>query len=198
MAPVTSCLTVIRVIGGLGVVHGFGVVDGFRVIHGFGGRMVWLRGGVVDGFGSWVIGFGSRGMIRLGGRVVRSWLVGIVVSLTFVSDVSNVTIFMVSVISDDLSAAVGKSNAVFTSNNTILILGFLLVEVSTGVFVLDSVFIGEWARGDFVRVVVMHRFVWSRCRWVVRGWVIRSWVVGVVSQDNTQGDHGQDEDAKHF
>lgn len=60
----------------------------------------------------------------------------------------NVPVNVISVIGDNLCAAVGESNTVFSLNNSVLVLSLLLVEVSAGVVVRDSVGVGEGTGRD--------------------------------------------------
>ena len=54
-----------------------------------------------------------------GGSVCRS---GFVSWLSFVLDVGDVSVFVVSVVSDNLGATIGKCNTVFSANNTMIVL----------------------------------------------------------------------------
>ena len=173
----------------------FGVVDGcgLGVIRSRGG-MVRGGSGVVDGLG----------VIGSGGRVVRSGLrvVGLVMGFAFVFDISDVSVFVVSVVGHDLGSAVGKGNTVLAGHNTVVILGLLFAEVGASVFVLHSVFVGEGPGGQLVfgGGVVRSGFVnWG---WVVgsgfgsvvgRGsGMIRSGMIGsgMVGSDVSSGDGG--------
>ena len=130
---------------------------------------------------------GRLGVIRSWGRVVRSRLgvVGFVMGFTLVSDISDITVFMIGMVGHNLHTTVGKSNFVFTRDNTVIILSFSLAEVSSRVFIVDTVFVGERPRGKFVSGfgVVWCRFGGMirsgfRCRRVIGSWgrgVIRSW-----------------------
>ena len=173
----------------------------------------WGRLGVVR-CRSWgmVRSRGRLGVIRSWGRVVRSrfGVVGFVMGFTLVSDISDVAVFMIGMVGHNLHTTVGKSNFVFTRNNTVIILSFSLAEVSSRVFIVDTVFVGERPRGEFVGG---FRVVWCRlggmircgfrCRgmigsWgrVIRSWggvirgrsrVVRSWVVrGVIGDGQSQ------------
>ena len=62
--------------------------------------------------------------------------------------VMNVPVNVISVIGDNLCAAVGKSNTVFSLNNSVLVLSLFLVEVGAGVVVRDTVGVGEGTRRD--------------------------------------------------
>ena len=55
---------------------------------------------------------------------------------------------MISVVGDNLGPAVGQSDSVFTLNNSVLVLGLLLVEVGPRVVVRNSVGVGEGPRGN--------------------------------------------------
>jgi len=182
-----------------------------------------VRSGVV-GSGFWVVDRGRLGMIRsgsgsmvgsgLGGVIgsrlgmVGSWcgfgVIGLIVGLTLVLDVSDVAVFVVGGVGDDLSSAIGKSHAVLSVDDTVVVLGFLLGKVGTRVFVFDTIFVGERPRGQFVLGGVVHWFVdrwviWSRfwgviwsgdggmigSRGVIGGGVI--WSRGVIGADVGQG-----------
>jgi len=126
---------------GSGVVRsGVGFVSGSRVVRS--------GSGVVDGSGLGVVrsGFGSiRSGVMDGFGVVRSGsgMVGLVVGFAFVFDISNVSVFVVSGVGDNLGSAVGEGHTVFTGHHTVVILSFLLAEVGARVFILDSVFVGK-------------------------------------------------------
>ena len=118
----------------VGFVSGSGVIrSGSRVVDGSGfgvvDRFGSIGSGVVDGFG---------GVVGSGFGVVR-----FVVGFSFVFDISNVSVFVVSSVSHNLGPTVGKGHTVFTMHNTVVILSFLLAEISAGVFILDSVFVGK-------------------------------------------------------
>ena len=90
------------------------------------------RSRLVSGFGFRVCGFWSG-------------LVFIVFRFSFVFHISGVTVF-VSAVSDDLSAAVGKSDAVRSSDN-FAVAGLLLCKVVVGRSILNFVSEAEWHRG---------------------------------------------------
>jgi len=178
------------------VVDGSGFVSGYwcMIRSGFGDIRSWLvngswvvRSGLVDGLG--VIRSGSRSMIRSG--------------LTFVFHIGNVSVFVISGVSDNLGSAIGKGNTVFTSDNTVIILGFLFGKISTRVFVFDTIFIGERPGGQFV---FGSWVVWGGLVngfWVVRSgsWVVRSWS-RVVRSRMVRGmighSHSHDRSQQHF
>ena len=127
------------------VVNGSGfVVDGSR----FGSN---IRSGsrFVHGFGS-VIRSGS-----VFGSVIRD-------NLTLVTHISDVSVFVISGVSDNLGSSVGEGHTVFTGHYAVIILGFLFGEISTRVFVLNTVFIREGPRCQLLFMI--------RGRGVVRGW----------------------------
>ena len=170
-------------VSGSGVIRsGSGVVNGggLGVVDRLGGV---IRSGSVMGFGG-VMGSGS-GVIRL------------VMGFSFVFDISDVSVFVVSSVSHDLGPTVGKGHAVFTMHNTVVILSFLLAEIGTGVFILDSIFIGEGAGGQLVFGGGMIRgglrmirsgfgcVVWSGSRVVGCGMVGGGVVWGVIRQSHS-------------
>jgi len=178
------------------------VVDGSRLINWcwvVWGRLVNRFWWMVRGR-SWVVWsrFGGRLVSRGSRWVIRS-------NFTFVFHIGNVSVFVISSVSNDLGSAIRKGNTVFTMDNTVIILGFLFGKVSTRVFVFDTIFIGEGPGGQFifggwvVRGGLVNGFWWVvRSRgWVVRGWswVIRSRVVRgrVISHS-----HSHDRSQQHF
>ena len=161
------------------------VVDGSRLISRcwvVWGRLVnrcwWVvrsRSWVVRSrFGVGLVGRSSRCMIRS--------------NLTFVLHISNVSVFVISSVSNDLSSAIRKGNTVFTSDNTVIILSFLFGKISTRIFVFDTIFIGKRPRGQFIfrSWVVRGRLV-NRC--MVRSRVIR----GMISHS-----HSHNRSQQHF
>lgn len=109
-----------------------------------------IRSGVVGSWG-WVVNWGGFGVIGGGswGWVIGSWfgvvwswgrggvmgsgfgVVGFVMGFSFVPDIGNVTVFVVSVVSHNLDTTVGKSNFIFTGHNTVVILSFSFAEISS-------------------------------------------------------------------
>jgi len=151
-----------------------GFVSGSWVIRS-GSWVVNGSGFVVDG--SWFVDrFGSniRSNIRSGSRfvhrfgsvirsrsVVRSGLMFIRDDLTLVTHISNVSVFMISSVSDNLGSAVREGHTVFTGHYAVIILGFLFGKISTRVFVLNTVFIREGPGSQLLFMI--------RGRGVVRG-----------------------------
>ena len=155
---------------------------------------------------------GRLGVIGSWGRVVGSRLgvVGFIMRFALVSDISDVSVFVIGMVGHNLHTTVGKSNFVFTRNNTVIILSFSFAEISSGVFIIDTVFVGKRPGGKFISGfgVVWCRFGGMirsrfRCRGVIgswgrvirswcrmirgRSWVIRSWVVrGVIGDGQSQ------------
>merc|ERR1711997_774964 len=162
---------------------GSGVVDGSRFVCR--SRLVVdgsrnIGSGFVDN-GSWVIRSGS-GFVD-GSWVIRSGLIRFVMGLTLVFHISNISMLMISCMGDNLGSAIGKGNTIFSSDYTIIILSFLFGEISTGVFIFDTIFISEWPGGQFVLRSMVNRFwvIGSGSRGVVRGrGVIRGGGVGGV------------------
>jgi len=62
-----------------------------------------------------------------------------VLGLSGVSHVSNITVVVVGVVGDSLGSAIGKSNGVGSSNNTVAVIVLLLVEGSLGVVISHGV-----------------------------------------------------------
>jgi len=124
------------------------VVDGSWFVDRFGSN---IRSGsrFVHGFGS-VIRSGS-----VFGSVIRD-------NLTLVTHISDVSVFVISGVSDNLGSSVGEGHTVFTGHYAVIILGFLFGEISTRVFVLNTVFIREGPRCQLLFMI--------RGRGVVRGW----------------------------
>ena len=109
----------------------------FKASHcllSFLGGDVWERSGLgsIDGLGDTVSTDGLWG----------------VDSGSLVLDVSNEAVGWVGVVGDDLDAAVGKVDAVFTLNVSGDVLGLGLVEVGTGVTVLHTVLVSEGLWGE--------------------------------------------------
>jgi len=161
----------------------------------------WLRGELFLMVWSWVWSWvvRSRSWVvrsRFGvGFVGRSSRCMIRSNLTFILHISNVSIFMVSSVSDNLGSTIRKGNTVFTSYYTVIILSFLFGKVSTRVFVFDTIFIGKGPRGQFIfrSWVVRGRLV-NRCMVRSRGWVVRSRVVrGMIGHS-----HSHDRSQQHF
>jgi len=130
-------------------VVGSGVVRGGVVGSGLG--VVRSGSWVVNGSGLGVVGSGF-GVVRSGSGVVGSGfgVVRLVMGLSFVFDISDVSVFVVSSVSHNLGTTIRKGNAVFAMHNTVVILSFLLAEIGAGVFILDSVFVGERPGGQLV------------------------------------------------
>ncbi len=121
---------------------GGGVID-------WGGLGVVDRGGVIGSGGGGVVGSRLGGMIRGGLGVIGGGVggglgvVGLVVGGALVLDVSDVAVLVVGVVGHDLGAAVGEGNAVLAGDDTVVILNLVLAEVSSRVFVVDAILIGE-------------------------------------------------------
>merc|ERR1719219_3180923 len=62
-----------------------------------------------------------------------------VLGLSGVSHISNIAVIVVGVVGDSLGPAIGKSNGVGSSNNTVAVIVLLLVESSLGVVISHSV-----------------------------------------------------------
>merc|ERR1712029_1280089 len=101
---------------------------------------------------------------------VFDWCRGIWDSLSLISHISNESIFMISMVGDNLDTTVGKLNSVLSLDNSIFILSISLGKVSS-ILISSTIFIGKWLRG------LLLFMVWSWCR-VVRS---RSWGISNIS-----------------
>merc|ERR1719402_345867 len=81
---------------------------------------------------------GCRGVVRGRGRVVGLSLG--VVRHSLVGDISDITVVVVSSVFDVLGSAIGKGNAVRSSDGTVAICVLGSVEVGLGVVIRDSIF----------------------------------------------------------
>ena len=120
----------------------------------------------VDGVGNFSMGNGV-GLDWVGSGSVS--LMDGVVGYTFVFDISDVSVFMISMVGHNLGTTVGEGNPVFTGYNAVFVLGLLFVKIGAGVFVTDSVSVGERTGWDFVASMVGS--------WV-GGWVVWGWWAG--------------------
>ena len=114
---------------------------------------------------------------------------------TFVFDISDESVVVVSGVGDSLDTSVGKVDLV-RSRGYLAIRGFLGVEVSLGVVIGNSVLESEWGWGVFFWVSwgMIRCWSWSMIRcwsWFVAvGW---SWGWGFVSCGNSSdGGKGYD------
>ena len=89
------------------------------------------------------------------GRVIFGSGVGRVDGVSLVLDIGDVAVLMIGVIGDNLGAAVGEGDSVFAGHDAVFILSLLLVKTSSGIFILNSVGVGEWAGRDFVSAVAV-------------------------------------------
>merc|ERR1719336_315386 len=85
------------------------------------------------------------------GSVVSTGRGSGVLGLSGVSHVSNITVIVVGVVGHSLGSAIGKSNGVGSSNNTVAVIVLLLVEGSLGVVVSHGV--GELVGRDLSKVI---------------------------------------------
>ena len=98
------------------------------------------HGSGMDGMGNWVGqdgSMGNDGSSMVGGSV-SNWG-SIVVRLSGVGHIGNITVIVVGVVGDSLDSAVGKVDRVGSSDNTISVILFLLVEGGTTVVVSNGV-----------------------------------------------------------
>jgi len=109
-----------------------------------------------------------------GGSVVTTGGGGGVLGLSGVGHVSNIAVVVIGVVGHSLGAAIGKSNGVGSSNNTVTVIVLLLVEGSLGVVISDSV--GELVGRDLSKV---SSGVSSLHGGVVGGGVVDNWGGGV-------------------
>merc|ERR1719400_339824 len=133
--------------------------------------MVW--GWVVWGRGRWVVWSGCG---FVGGRVSRSVVLGFVVvdrvCLTLILDISNEAIFVVSVVSYDLGAAIRELHSVFTLDSSVFILSLSLLEV-VAIVVNTAIFVCEWLWWSLLLMIwggMVWSVIWGWCRWVVGCW----------------------------
>ena len=151
------------------VVNGSGlVVDGSRFVDRFGSN-IRSRGRFVHRFGS---------VIRSRSGVVRSGLMNIRDNLTLVTHISNIPVFVICGVSNNLGSAVREGHTVFTGHYTVVILGFLFGKISTRVFVLNTVFIREGPRSQLFFMIRGRGVVRGRGMVGCRGGVIRGGMVG--------------------
>merc|ERR1719278_2576934 len=109
-----------------------------------------------------------------GGSVVTTGGGGGVLGLSGGGHVSNVAVVVIGVVGHSLGAAIGKSNGVGSSNNTVTVIVLLLVEGSLGVVISDGV--GELVGRDLSKV---SSGVSSLHGGVVGGGVVDNWGGGV-------------------
>ena len=149
------------------VINGSGfVVDGSWFVDRFGSN-IGSGSRFVHGFGSVIR---SRSVL---GRVIRD-------NLTLITHISDVSVFVISGVSDNLGSAIGEGHTVFTSHYSVIILGFLFGKISTRVFVLNTVFIREGPRCQLLFMIRGRGVVRGGSRGMVgcRGGVVRGGVVG--------------------
>jgi len=91
------------------------------------------------------VGGGSRGV--LGGGLVFGFIG--VLGNTFVFDISDKSIFVVSGVGHGLDTAIGKVDTVRTLKVSVVILGFGLFEVGARVVIGNSVLVGEGLGREF-------------------------------------------------
>ena len=138
----------------------------------------------------------SRGRVisRFGGRVVR---LGLRVDRgTFIFDISNKSILVISSVGHSLDTAIGKSNLV-RSRNGFAVSGLLGIEFGARVIISNTV-LESIGFGCFIDVLG-----WVRGRGVIRSWgigggrgVVRSWGSSRGSNGNGH-EGGKGSDAKH-
>lgn len=85
-------------------------------------------------------------------------------------------------VGDNLGPAIGQSDSVFTTHNSMLVLGLLLVEVGSGVVVRDSVGVGEGPGRDLDLAIG-----WGR------GTIGRWWDAGGSSHGNADESNGEND-----
>merc|ERR1711994_704574 len=99
---------------------------------------------------------------------------------TFIGNLSNESIVVVSSVGGGLDSAVRKSNDKRSSNFAFSILSFGLLKVVLGVVINNSVFISKWLRGE-----LLH---WS---WVVGSGGSIGW--GATSKSSGEEGRGDDD-----
>ena len=102
--------------------------------------------------GSGSMGDGMGGGMR-GGSITLAMVWGVVWD-SFVFDISDVSVFVISMVGDNLGTTIGKSHSVFSGYNSVFILSFFLVKVGARVFITDSISVGERTGWDFVASMV--------------------------------------------
>ena len=98
------------------------------------------------------MGDGMGGGMR-GGSITLAMVWGVVWD-SFVFDISDVSVFVISMVGDNLGTTIGKSHSVFSRYNSVGVLSFFLVKVGARVFITDSISVGERTGGDFVASMV--------------------------------------------
>jgi len=112
-------------------------------------------------------------MVGRGSMVGRGVCLSLgVLGVALITNISNITSVVISVVVDMLGPAVGKSNIVGTSNVAGSILGLNLVEGSLGVVISNSVLEGVWLWGLIISLSVVSSL--DRCMVRGRGMVGRS------------------------
>ena len=113
----------------------------------------WLRSDIWSRF--WVVG------------CCWFWVVWFVGCYSFIPNISSVSVFVISVIGNNLSATVWKKDSVFTRDNTVLILNFILSKISTRILVFYTIFVCKRLWWDLLWVI----WGWG---WMIWSWMIRS------------------------
>lgn len=128
---------------------------------------------------------GSRGrLVRSGSRLVLGFFG--VHSSSFVFDISDEAIFVISLVGDNLDTAIGKVDTVRTLEVAVVVLSFGLFEVGTRVVIGNTVLVGEGLRGQLF-FFVGGGVIGSGGGFVGGGGSIRSWW-GVVGPGNSHGE----------
>ena len=118
---------------------------------------------------------------------------------SFVFDISDESVVVVSGVGDSLDTSVGKVDLV-RSRGYLAIRGFLGVEVSLGVVISNSVLESEWGWGVFFFVVnwgMIRCWSWSMIRswsWSVV-WSWGSWHSSGGTEESEEGDEGVHDDS---
>merc|ERR1719293_469932 len=82
---------------------------------------------------------------------------------SFIGNLSNKSVVVVSSVGGGLDSTVRKSNLEGASNFAFSILSFGLLEVVLGVVINYSIFISKWLRGELLLLVDRSWVVGSRC-----------------------------------
>jgi len=102
---------------------------------------------------------------------------------SLIGDISDESVGVVSGVGGGLDSAVGEGDHEASGDDTVGILCLGLLEVGLAVVISNSVFVGEWLRGELL--------------WDIWGWFVISWGWGighwdlVGSDDSEEGSGGK-------
>merc|ERR1719281_694269 len=97
------------------------------------------------------------------------WCRGIWDSLTLISHISNESIFMISMVGDNLDTTVRKLNSVLSLDNSIFILSLSLGKVSS-ILISSTILIGKWLGRNLLLMVWSWSWVVWCWSWAIWGW----------------------------